>query len=202
MSIPHTQALSLLHAERGDLLYRHLRRLLASASAAQLDAACLDVWRRTRRALTAAPAGPARQDSPAISAWLSLLREAYLVAATHLARHPVPPVLPLAPEAAAAGHAAWLAIEPPRPMDTPSPFDAPAASERWQQLGDAVVSAIAELPLPHRAAILMHHDLMLPVAEIATVLDESATTVRALLWTALLHLRCRVGAELSADAHA
>lgn len=174
----------MLHAERGDILYRHLRRLLAGASAVRLDAACREVWRRCLA-----------DRSPEAARWPAVLRQAYLVAVDHVARHPEPAPPPLDPALAAFGHATWMALSAPR--TGLAHVDAEQAA-RWRHIGDEVLGAIRELPLPHRAAILLHHDLMLPMADIALVLGESPQAARALVGTALLHLRCRVGAGLAA----
>lgn len=174
-----------LHAERGDILYRHLHRLLARASASEVDTAFREVWRRS---LAHGRADP----------WLTLLRQAYLAAGEHESRRFAPAYPVIAPEDAAAGHAAWLAIATPPAHETLT--DAKALAQ-WHQLGDGVVAAIGDLPLHHRAAILLHHDLMLPLADIALVLQQAPQTVGSLVWEALLQVRSRVGAGWSATAH-
>lgn len=175
--------LARLHAERGDTLYRTLGRLMAGLGAPQVDAACHEAWRRTLA-------------HPRADPWLTLLRQAYLVAAEHLSRHAAPAAPPaLLPHEAAAAHAAWLAVATPPPGAV---LADPEDIQRWRQLGDGVVTALAELPLHQRAAILLHHDLMLPLSDIALVLQQAPQTVRTMVWTALLHLRCRVGNTLVA----
>ncbi|GAP35638.1 hypothetical protein ISF6_1411 [Piscinibacter sakaiensis] len=170
-----------LHGERGDILYRTLGRLMAGLGSAEVDAACHETWRRTRA-------------QPRADPWLTLLRQACLVAEEHLARHTVLDAAPaLLSHQAAAAHAAWLAVPAPPPGAVVSDGE---EIRHWRRLGDVMLIALAELPLQHRAALLLHHDLMLPLSDIALVLQQPTQTVHEMVWTALLHLRCRVGDTL------
>lgn len=57
----------------------------------------------------------------------------------------------------------------------------PDTAVEWDDEQRAVVAALAELPRPHREAIVLHHLVGLPVAEVADQLRAPVATVKSWL---------------------
>jgi RNA polymerase sigma-70 factor, ECF subfamily len=64
------------------------------------------------------------------------------------------------------------------------PGTGPAAQAERNLAGEAVTGALAELPLPQRAVVVLHHFEGLPYAEVAEVTRSSVPAVRSHLFRA------------------
>jgi RNA polymerase sigma factor (sigma-70 family) len=182
-------AFDTLYARHEAPLFRFVRRLLGRDLAAQADEVFQDTWLRVIQACaTWSPQG-AR-----FRTWLFTIAHHRVI--DQLRRSGREVALPDEDDDAA----------PFAPAGTPW-ADWPAATAGpedrvfWQRAGERLLQCLEQLPLPQKAAFLLHHDDELSVDELAQALGVGFETAKSRLRYGLAKLRTCMGAYLRpADA--
>ena len=176
-----------LYARHESALYRFVRRLLGRDLAAQADEVFQDTWLRMIQACPDWSPQGAR-----FRTWLFTL--AHHRAVDQLRRsgreQPLPDDDDAGPPFTPAGSpwVQWPATSPASP------------DERlfWQRAGERLLQCLEALPLPQKAAFLLHHDDELTVDELAQALGVGFETAKSRLRYGLAKLRTCMGAYLPA----
>jgi RNA polymerase sigma-70 factor (ECF subfamily) len=189
------RAFERLYARHEQALYRFVRRLLGQAAAAQVDEVFQDAWMRAIEARASwQPQGAT------FRTWLFTIAHHRAIDCLRKSGREVALAcddddhagVPFEP--AGAPWSDWPAA--------PAAGDA-AAEERlfWRRAGQRLLDCLEGLPLPQRAAFLLHHDDGLALDEVAHALEVGFETAKTRLRYAMAKLRTCMGAYLPAGAH-
>jgi RNA polymerase sigma-70 factor (ECF subfamily) len=184
-----------LYARHEQALYRFVRRLLGQVAAAQVDEVFQDTWMRAIEARASwQPQGAT------FRTWLFTIAHHRAIDCLRKSGREVALACddddhagaPFEP--AGAPWSDWPAA--------PAGSDA-AAEERlfWRRAGQRLLDCLEGLPLPQRAAFLLHHDDGLALDEVAHALEVGFETAKTRLRYAMAKLRTCMGAYLPAGAH-
>ncbi|MEK8030430.1 sigma-70 family RNA polymerase sigma factor [Ideonella sp. DXS29W] len=176
-----------LYARHEQALYRFVRRLLGRDLASQADEVFQDTWLRMIQAAPRwAPQG-AR-----FRTWLFTMAHHRAIDMLRRSGREV------------SGSQDETDGEPFAPpgepwLDWPAPSAAaPDELAFWQRAGQRLLGCLEELPLPQKAAFLLHHEDELSVAELAAALGIGFETAKSRLRYGLAKLRTCMGAYLPA----
>lgn len=187
-----------LYARHESALYRFVRRLLGSAAAAQVDEVFQDAWMR------AIEARHSWQPQGAVfRTWLFTIAHHRAIDCLRKGGREVPldcddEDRSGAPrEPADAPWSAWPAA-PAIVAD-----GAVAAEEQlfWRRAGQRLLDCLDALPLPQKAAFLLHHEDGLAVDEVARALEVGFETAKTRLRYAMAKLRICMGAYLPTEVN-
>jgi RNA polymerase sigma factor (sigma-70 family) len=185
------RAFDALYARHEQALYRFVRRLLGRDLASQADEVFQDTWLRM---IQAAP-----QWSPQgarFRTWLFTI--AHHRAIDMLRRSGREQAWGIEADIGEAGDVPFAPAGEPW-LEWPAPVAAaPEELAFWQRAGQRLLSCLEELPLPQKAAFLLHHEDDLSVAELAGALGIGFETAKSRLRYGLSKLRTCMGAYLPA----
>jgi RNA polymerase sigma-70 factor (ECF subfamily) len=184
-----------LYARHEQALYRFVRRLLGQAAAAQVDEVFQDTWMRAIEARASWKAQGAT-----FRTWLFTI-----------AHHRAIDCL------RKSGREVSLTCDDEDRDGTPfEPADAPwsgwpaasaghdaGADDRlfWRRAGQRLLECLEGLPLPQKAAFLLHHEDGLAVDEMAHALEVGFETAKTRLRYAMAKLRVCMGAYLPSEVN-
>ena len=188
------RAFERLYARHEQALYRFVRRLLGQA-AAQVDEVFQDTWMRAIEARASwMPQGAA------FRTWLFTIAHHRAIDCLRKSGREVSlscddedgDGAPFEP--ADAPWSGWPA--------TPSSHDA-GADDRlfWRRAGQRLLDCLEGLPLPQKAAFLLHHEDGLAVDEMAHALEVGFETAKTRLRYAMAKLRVCMGAYLPSEVN-
>jgi RNA polymerase sigma-70 factor (ECF subfamily) len=173
-------------------LYRFVRRLLGSAAAAQVDEVFQETWMRAIEARRSwQPQGAA------FRTWLFTIARHRAIDCLRKSGREValqveddPGGVPAEP--ADSPWSAWPAAP------APGADGAGAAEEQlfWRRAGQRLLDCLEALPLPQKAAFLLHHEDGLAMDEVARALEVGFETAKTRLRYAMAKLRLCMGAYL------
>ena len=189
-----------LYARHEQALYRFVRRLLGQAALAQVDEVFQDTWMRAIEACRAW-----RPQGAAFRTWLFTIAHHRAIDCLRKSGREVtwergddadderPPFEPAAEATAWSG---WPAAA--------GAGAAISADERlfWRRAGQRLLDCLEGLPLPQKAAFLLHHEDGLAVDEMARALEVGFETAKTRLRYAMSKLRTCMGAYLPAEVKA
>ena len=189
------RAFERLYARHRQPLYRFVRRLLGQAAAAQVDEVFQDTWMRAIEARDSW-----RAQGAAFRTWLFTIAHHRAVDCLRKSGREVQLVCddddrgsaPLEPTEGP--WSAWPAAG--------SAGEVGGAEDRlfWRRAGERLLDCLEGLPLPQRAAFLLHHDDGLSLDEMARALEVGFETAKTRLRYAMAKLRGCMGAYLPKGA--
>lgn len=186
-----TRAFERLYARHEAALYRFVRRLLGREAAREADEVFQDTWMR------AIQARQQWRDDHAAGArfrtWLFTIAHHRAVDRLRVAGRELQ--APVDDD-----EAPWEPTDTPW-AQWPGAADSAAAPEEqafWRAAGQRLLDCLEQLPLPQKAAFLMHHEDGLAVDELARALGCGFETAKTRLRYAMSKLRTCMGAYLPA----
>ncbi|MBL8340621.1 MAG: sigma-70 family RNA polymerase sigma factor [Rubrivivax sp.] len=196
------RAFERLYARHEAALYRFVRRLLGGAAPAQVDEVFQDTWMKAIEARRSwQPQGAA------FRTWLFTI--AHHRAIDCLRRSGREVALQCddddrgtgLAEPAGTPWAAW----PPAPAGAAAAATAALTAEDrlfWRRAGQRLLDCLDGLPVPQKAAFLLHHEDGLAMDEVARALEVGFETAKTRLRYAMAKLRLCMGAYLPGEAGA
>jgi RNA polymerase sigma-70 factor (ECF subfamily) len=192
------RAFERLYARHEQALYRFVRRLLGQAASAQVDEVFQDTWMRAIESCRRwQPQGAA------FRTWLFTIAHHRAIDCLRKSGREVSldcgnedgDGAPFEP--AASAWSCW-------PAAGVAPLDAEGAAGAedrlfWRRAGQRLLDCLEGLPLPQKAAFLLHHEDGLAVDEMARALEVGFETAKTRLRYAMAKLRTCMGAYLPAD---
>ncbi|MGB7814790.1 MAG: sigma-70 family RNA polymerase sigma factor [Methylotenera sp.] len=176
------QAFQLLYTRHEKPLYRYVRRVLGLALHAQAEDVFQDTWMKL---VDARDSWQAREDA-SFKTWLYTL-----------AHHRAIDVLRKSGREVSVDDG-WLDDDGHEPWQLwPAAIaEQPEQQAFWRKAGQQLLHCLDGLPVPQRAAFLLHHEDGLSLEEITHVLNAEFETVKSRLRYALGKLRACMGAYL------
>jgi RNA polymerase sigma factor (sigma-70 family) len=183
------RAFDRLYARHELALYRFVRRLMGRDHEAQADEVFQDTWLRVVQAASQWSPRGAR-----FRTWLftiahhraiDLLRRSGRELGFAFEGDDDEPFVP-----AGEPWVDWPAVAPVSPEDRAF----------WQRAGQRLLQCLEELPVPQKAAFLLHHEDELSVQELASALGVGFETAKSRLRYGLAKLRTCMGAYVPAGA--
>jgi RNA polymerase sigma factor (sigma-70 family) len=191
----NARAFERLYARHEAALYRFLRRLLGPQAVREADEVFQDTWLRAIQARHGWQAGHGAGAS--FRTWLFTIAHHRAIDRLRVAGRECP--LPEADddgppwEPAGTPWSHWPA-SPGAADGTPAPEE----HAFWRSAGQRLLDCLEQLPVPQKAAFLLHHEDGLAVDELARALDCGFETAKTRLRYAMSKLRSCMGAYLPA----
>jgi RNA polymerase sigma-70 factor (ECF subfamily) len=185
------RAFERLYARHEATLYRFVRRLLGREAAREADEVFQDTWMRAIQARDGWRSDHAGGAS--FRTWLFTIAHHRAIDRLRVAGRELPP--PVTDD-----DTPWEPAETPW-AQWPGAADGPTAPDEqafWRAAGQRLLDCLEELPLPQKAAFLMHHEDGLAVGDLARALDCGFETAKTRLRYAMSKLRTCMGAYLPA----
>jgi RNA polymerase sigma-70 factor (ECF subfamily) len=187
------RAFERLYARHDAALYRFVRRLLGANAAGQVDEVFQDTWMRAIEARDSwQPQGAA------FRTWLFTIAHHRAIDCLRKCGREVALDCDDDDHAGAPAEPAgtpWSAWPPAPAIASQATV---AAEERlfWRRAGQRLLDCLEGLPLPQKAAFLLHHEDGLAVDEVARALEVGFETAKTRLRYAMAKLRLCMGAYL------